>query len=87
MCDGAATRTVSTGETSAAWVMSGLDGSMRVPTGTTTIATATAVAIVAAASRSCGTCTGRQRRTGRSISHHEPTAAISVIAQRAPNSG
>ena len=46
------------------------------------VATA-AVASVAAASRNCGTCTGRQRRMGCSINHHE-IAATATVAER-PN--
>ena len=82
---GRAGRTVST---KAAADTSGIGPEpVRVACGTTTIVTATAVAAVAPASRSTGTCTGRQRRTGCSISHQDSAAAPSVAAQRAANSG
>ena len=51
-------------------------------TGSTPIVTTAAVATVAAASRSIGTCAGRQRRTGCSISHHDAMATESVTAHR-----
>ncbi len=81
---GVAGRTVSTGETIAAADTSGPDPA-RIPIGTTSIVTATAVATVAPANRSSGTCTGRQRRIGCSISHQDRPAAASVATQRTAN--
>ena len=56
------------------------------PTGTTTIVATAAVASVAAASRSCGTCAGRQRLIGCSISHHDIADSVTVASARIANS-
>ena len=56
------------------------------PTGTTSIVATAAVASVAAASRNCGTCTGRQRLIGCSISHHDIAATVTVATARIANS-
>ncbi|PQM45959.1 hypothetical protein C1Y40_03871 [Mycobacterium talmoniae] len=57
-----------------------------VPTGTSSTVTATAVAMVAPANGNCGTNTGRHRRIGCSIAHHDTAATTTVTAQRTANS-
>ena len=57
------------------------------PTGTTSIVATAAVASVAAASRNCGTCTGRQRRIGCSMNHHDAAATATVASARIAKSG
>ena len=57
-----------------------------VPTGTTNMVIAAALATVAAASGNNGTRAGRQRRIGCSISHYDTAATATVAAHRAANS-
>src|SRR3981189_317680 len=70
------TSTGTSGETSAAESTSGPTGRSAglVPTGSTSIVTAAAVAAVAPASGSIGTITGRHRRMGCSRSPPDPRA-------------
>src|SRR6202048_5408172 len=86
--DGDFTSTGTSGETSAAESTSGPMGRSAglVPTGSTSIVTAAAVAAVAPASGSIGTITGRHRRVGLSRRHHDAAASANVAAHRSANS-